>query len=324
MSDKRSLSEEGSSAVTPETPQPGSPKSAVGGGVGHSKKVAKGREDISYRKAQDEKVIKHAGSYVVFGTDRPDSVRSGNGSIGADGANSIDLVVGRMATGGRKNEGVQGGTTVDNSIAADAARITISQLTNIDKNAHLAQGHQPNLTNRSGILIKADGVRIVGRDGVKIVTGKMDGIKGYGNKGETNSLGGEIRYPTIELIAGNITEDKVVFGGLMNPIERIPGLQPVPLGYVTRDALSELGGIIEDLHGSIFAMLCSQIVFNAVLSTVPFAPWITAASVTTVTTQLVFALESMWHIRVNKTLWDFNYLYPFGYKYICSRNVKIT
>jgi hypothetical protein len=298
------------------------PKVATGG-VSHSGRVMRGRDDVSYTKAPDEKIIKHQGAYLVFGTDRPGTMFSGNGALGYDGAYQIDLVVGRMATGGKEGEGLPGGEHVGNSVAADAARITISQLTDIDKNAHLAQGHEPPAPNRSGILVKADAVRIVGRDGVRIITGPMQGVTGY-SEGEPNSLGGKIRNPTIELVAGNHTEDRVVFGGLFNPKERIRGLQPVPLGWVLRDALAEFNGIVDDMHGALFAVVASQIVFNAILGIDPLRPWIPPASVATVTTQLSFAMESLWHIRVNSFFWRMNYLYPFGYKYICSRNVKTT
>ena len=47
---------------------------------------------------------------------------------------------------------------------------------------------------RSGIALKADGVRLIGREGIKLVTG-VDSI---------NSQGGTIEYAKgIDLIAGN-------------------------------------------------------------------------------------------------------------------------
>ena len=68
----------------------------------------------------------------------------------------------------------------------------------------------------------------------------------------------------------------------------------------------------------------SQVQFNSVLGIDPLRPWVAPASVKTTFEELVFVANSVYQNRVTKALWEFNYLYPFGYKYICSRNVNIT
>ena len=35
-------------------------------------------------------------------------------------------------------------------------------------------------------------------------------------------------------------------------------------------------------------------------------------------------LGSLFHTRINSIMYEMNYLWPFGYKYICSTNVKLT
>ena len=286
-------------------------------------------QSIAYKASPNEKIVQNEGSYIVLGTDKPDGAASGYGGKGSNKANSIDLVVGRMssAQGGKGPPGQKTGTAqVDNSFFADAARIHISQLTDIDRNFGIAQGPTQNVKARSGIGIKADAVRVIGREGVKIVTGEADSVSGFGLTGETNSLGGKIvkPAPSIDLIAGNNTGSRVTFGGLFNPIETIENLQPAVKGYLTRDAFLELGNVIEDLHACVFALTLSQVVFNAILGVPYFEPWRAAASATTTTSQLNWVMNSLYHVRVNKTFWEFNYLNPAGYKYICSRNVNLT
>ena len=61
---------------------------------------------ITFHRAPDEQVYPSeiAAAQIVFGTDRPDSFRSGYGGEGSNRAASIDLVVGRMA-GAQDGEG---------------------------------------------------------------------------------------------------------------------------------------------------------------------------------------------------------------------------
>ena len=288
-------------------------------------------QTIKYKAAENENVMQNEGSFIVLGTDRPKVTESVYGALGSNRANSIDLVVGRMssARGGKGPPGSDNeeGAFVDNSFFADAARVHISQLTDIDKNFGLSETNSNiGSKQRSGIGIKADGIRIVGREGIKIVTGKADGPGGFGMKGETNSLGGKISEPapTIDLIAGNNTGTIKVWGGLFQPVEQIPNLQPAVKGYITRDAFRDLGNIIDEIWSAIYTLTLVQIRYNAILGSDPFRPWVPPAAVEAVASQIIFVMNSLYHTRVNKAMWEFNYLYPFGYKFICSRNVNIT
>ena len=127
-------------------------------------------QTIKYKVADNENVTQNEGSFIVLGTDRPKGTESGYGAKGSNRANSIDLVVGRMssARGGKgpKGSDKEEGAFVDNSFFADAARVHISQLTDIDKNFGLAlTNSEASAKQRSGIGIKADGIRIIGRGG---------------------------------------------------------------------------------------------------------------------------------------------------------------
>ena len=287
-------------------------------------------QTIKYKCAPNEICQQNEGSYFVLGTDRPKGTESGYGALGSNRANSIDLVVGRMSSA-RNGEGPPGSDTekgayVDNSFYGDAARIHISQLTDVDKNFGLAQTNTEQSVARSAVGIKADAVRVVGREGIKIITGRGDGVSGYGRKGEPNSLGGKISQPapTIDLIAGNNTGDIKVWGGLFQPVESIPNLQPAVKGYIARDAFRDLGDIIDEILSALYALTLIQIRYNGILGSDPLRPWVPPAAVEAVASQVLFVMNSLYHTRVNKSMWEFNYLYPFGYKFICSRNVNIT
>tara|TARA_Y100000034_G_scaffold66237_1_gene79964 strand:+ start:2366 stop:3406 length:1041 start_codon:yes stop_codon:yes gene_type:complete len=292
---------------------------------------------MNYIRARNEKVIRKKNAYITFGTDRPDGVASGYGGKGAQRANRIDIVVGRMAS-----KPQDPGTEINNSFSADAARIYLSQATKIDANFGLADGIVPpeSLEGHSGIGIKADAVRIIGREGIKIVTGKGIGFGGYGMKGETNSRGGKIfrSAPPIELIAGNYSDRKEVaifnMDGSTRP-EMINYLQPIAMGELTRDSLLELSDILDDLWSALYGFLMEQMTFNGIVgaacagaatspaSNAALAPVgaYTAKNIIVLATK---GLNPMWNQRAKKVMWEVNYLKPFGYKYICSRNVFST
>jgi hypothetical protein len=287
-----------------------------------------------YKNAANEKIISKNGAFVVLGTDRPTSAASGYGAKGSSRAATIDLVVGRMSSA-RGGKGVKDGTYVDNNFASDAARIYISQQTDIDTNFGIVEGSVGNPRARSAVGIKADGVRIFGREGVKIVTGKGNNWKGFGLKGETNSLGGKVSQPApgIELIAGNNTEPRKVYGGFLNPREVIETLQPVAMGYNTRDAFRELSNILDDILGALVNFALIQTTVNtttaaAFASSGVYPPHGVAAGVIGTANTVGMptqVLSPLYHARLNKTFdFEFNYLYPFGYKFICSRSVKTT
>jgi hypothetical protein len=289
-------------------------------------------QNVTFKAAPNEYVIENEGSYIVLGTDRPDGAASGYGAKGSNRANSIDLVVGRMsnAKGGEGPPGQESGTAqVDNSPFADAARILISQLTDVDANFGLAAGNTGPSKARSSIVAKADTVRLIGREGVNIVTGEAQGVEGYSLTGETNSMGGRIvtRAPQINLIAGNHTGDYITFGGIYHPLETIRNLQPAVRGELTRDAFLEYAEIIEDLIAVISAHALCNLYHNFILAfLVPFYNWGGSFPNFTWYGSMMsnWTLQSLYQARVTLNFVNFNYCNSGGYKYICSRNVHLT
>jgi len=168
-----------------------------------------------FNQADCEKVIdgKNNAS-IVLGRDRPKGVFSGYGGAGLENCGSIDLVVGRVG-GIDKLKLKEDNTKVNNDYFLDAARILVVQKTNADENLKLAKGKVGNSFGKSAAIIKADEVRIVSRNGVKIVTGTDK----YDSNGILiNTLSG------IDLIANNDDKD----------------LQPIVLGENLKECLSDI------------------------------------------------------------------------------------
>jgi len=268
-------------------------------------------------------------SAIVFGTDRPSTLEAGLGAKGASGANTIDIVAGR----GASCKNVEKKAGVNPNFACDGARIYVSEKTEVDLHFGLAHGiigsgiaAGASRAPASAVAIKADDARIIGRNGVKIVTGRSFAFMA-GPSGEKNAAGGELSQtpaPPIELIAGNNTEDKQVFGGLKNPVETVNNLQGIARGEYTRDSIREVAGILEQVISCIDRLLWLQEAFNVWMGPSALEPWRPPGSATTVGAQMSMINSSIWNLRISKILWEINYLYPFGYKYVVSHNVYST
>jgi len=277
--------------------------------------------DVNYDKSPNEQVISQGDAYITFGTDKPSGPASGKARSGALRAGRIDLVVGRMAGESKYKPG----DFVGNSFQADAARIYISELTDIDKNFGITEGKSGEMKNRSGIGIKADGVRIIGRDGIKIVTGRMKGT------GEKNSLGGKmLPAPTIELLAGNNSEPRKIPTSILAGEEELyDPVQGVAMGDNTVKALAELSSLLSDVISILRQRSNADYIFNAAINIAiqlpqPLQGTAISAAWAAYATSVSKGQYNLWQFFIDKALWDINYLQPFGYRYIESRNVKTT
>ncbi|HHZ94202.1 MAG TPA: hypothetical protein EYN67_01300 [Flavobacteriales bacterium] len=263
---------------------------------------------LFFIQGHDQHVIQYDNAYLVFGADHPEGMASGFGAEGDPNCNTIDLVVGRGA-GARKGKGLKPHSMVNNNITTDAARIYISQKTNIDTNFALADGSLGNVKGSSAIGIKADGIRIVGREGIKIVTGGGRGVKGGG---ETSSTGDPlVAAPKIDLLAGNNDES----------------LQPILLGTRTVKALEEYNDdIVETIAASLKTLGEIQSEFYGIIaeSIGSVFPPVGAAVNQVVSTIDSGVVQPMGQVRTNASLWKQNYLVASGDTYICSSNVRST
>jgi len=202
-----------------------------------------------FRKSQVEQVINNNNAFIVLGKDRPAGFDSGYGGKGHTQAASIDIVVGRYSNIQYGEEISPDSRTsrtkgVDSSFIHDAARIYISQKSDIDEYFGLAPGKVGNTKGRSAIALKADGVRIVAREGIKLVSSGTD---------SSNSQGGESTATIgVDLIAGNATDEE---------------LEPMVLGnklvsFLNNGVLTNMS----ELADIYFKFMVQQIKFNVLIA----------------------------------------------------------
>lgn len=158
----------------------------------------------------------HNNSEVVFGRDRNSSLASGNGGSGGTQCGMIDLVAGRLSSKIRDAKGKEDCDKLTGpNFFADAARIYITQRGDMDTYFGLNKIKKSAIgksDNASGIGIKADHVRMIGRQTVRIYAGKAE-AGGFGRSGEPNSRGGKIETGgVIELVSGESEMHPAVLG----------------------------------------------------------------------------------------------------------------
>tara|TARA_R100000008_G_scaffold36196_1_gene20640 strand:- start:1823 stop:2746 length:924 start_codon:yes stop_codon:yes gene_type:complete len=261
----------------------------------------------NYIQTESEHVISNKNnSWIVLGRDRPRGIASGYGGRGDTGAASIDLCVGRMSANPISD------AYVDPNFRTDAARIYISQKTDVDENFNLTEGTLGMSETKSAVAIKADGVRIIAREGIKLVT-TTDSLNSQG--GRVKSLG------NIDLIAGNNTE-------FLEPA--VKGKQ---LANMLRKLLQQVSDLTENMNG----FLTSQMAFNSAMGShihpvagafvAPLtgpSPTAIAAATTATFNQGTRTVPSLLIAKTNKIGLEFNCLNELGEDYILSRNVNLT
>jgi hypothetical protein len=289
----------------------------------------------TYLQAPCEKVVKgQNNSYIVLGRDRVTSMETGYGGKGHTQASMIDLVVGRMGAFPREVDEQGQDMFCHPDPSLDAARIYISQKTDIDKNFSLVAGSVGNKISRSAIALKADGIRLIGREGIKLVT----------RTGLLNSQGGNIGIVKgIDLIAGNDDSD----------------LQPMPKGesltkalQAMYDEINVLNGIVANLTMTIMKFYKDLSMHTHILAPIAVAPspvvtpigvpigattgGFTLPSNTLlsppVTSGTVMAIKDLAQKcfmgcadqKANLVIKSFDYLKPTGGKYINSRFNKVN
>lgn len=200
-----------------------------------------------YNKSPIEKVIDNNNAFIVFGKDRPSGLNTGYGGNGHTQAAAIDIVVGRYSSiqyGAGTANGANTIQPVDSNYVHDAARIYISQKTDVDINFGLASGKVGNAKGRSAIALKADGIRIIAREGVKIVSSGTD---------KNNSQGGDSTATVgVDLIAGNPTDAE---------------LEPMVLGNKLVNFLNT--GVIsniQELSDIFYKFMIQQIKYNVAIA----------------------------------------------------------
>jgi|2_EtaG_2_1085320.scaffolds.fasta_scaffold28523_2 hypothetical protein len=195
-----------------------------------------------YLQTESEEVWSNKnGAFIVLGRDRPGNRLTGYGGVGDTQAASIDIVVGRM--GSKPKQVTEEGEKIfaEPDIKIDAARIYISQKTDVDDNFNLSDGTIGSAKARSAIALKADGVRIISREGIKLVT----------TTDKLNSQGGKVKSRSgIDLIAGNDSA----------------GLQPLVKGDNLVEGIDKIIGYIESLTEIVQGVVTAQMALNTALA----------------------------------------------------------
>mgnify|MGYP003108727017 CR=1 FL=1 len=133
---------------------------------------------------------------IIFGKDRLGGLAAGFGGNGAPASNAIDIVVGLASSYRKLGRRVGKETVVSPNPYTDAARIYISQRTNISARFGVTEGEQYEIDRPgkeggggvSAVGVKADTVLVVGRRNVKIKAGRCVGTN-LPQKGETDAHG---------------------------------------------------------------------------------------------------------------------------------------
>ena len=292
------------------------------------------RKKLTFREAPNNSVIQHYGSYIVMGSDRLGHLGRDNAS-GFSNSDAIDIVVGRGAnlknTSTEDPTGPPDGFIVGPLPTSDAARIYISSQTNLDKNFGLATAKREGYVGSnkhplSGIALKADNVRMVARNNIKIVTGRN---QGYSGGHEQNTLNGKSpQAGTISLIGGNYTEGQVKWVSLFNPegaVQSVPYLQPAIKGDNLRNCLYAIFEYIDLVNATLFNSMMIQSSTEAAEIASPISDPIAKAEKIRGTLQRIpFGLQASFENRAWALQQKEIYLTEYGEHNICSPNVYLT
>jgi len=263
-----------------------------------------------YIKAKNEEVLTGGnGEYIIMGRDRAKSRIDGYGGRGETKCAAIDLIVGLSSADNPPAVDKNGEQVyVDKNFLSDAARIYLSQKTDIDKNFNLVEGKVGSPEAKSGIGMSADSIRLAGKEGIKLIT----------RNHVINSQGGTVeKVSGIDLIAGNDDRD----------------LQPLVKGRNLAEAITQLTNHVGKLASIITNILINQMQLNTAIATHSHAGVTTAGmgvkvgpSITLMpiagkcATQHAMNGQTPLTIFRTKQLENFkvNYLTPMGRKYINS------
>ena len=137
-------------------------------------------------------------AFIIIGNDRVSKPHTGYGGKGHTQCDSIDLVVGMGGHTPREVDKEEQEVKTNPNFFIDSARIYISQKTDVDKNFGIGEfgraeeDEQDNKDDKgigkygakSAIAAKADNIRIIGRESIRLVTGTDS----------QNSQGGDVLF----------------------------------------------------------------------------------------------------------------------------------
>lgn len=260
-----------------------------------------------YLSTPNEKVIEGRNNTLIkLGRDRVGNRLTGYGGRGDTQCGAIDIVAGRMGYLSREVDAENNKLWADPNFKLDAARVYISQKTDVDDAFRLAPGVVGNASTRSAVALKADQLRFIAREGMKLITG---GDARNSQGGKINSVDG------IDLIAGNDDSD----------------MQPLVKGENMSKAMRALVEHVQNLSSIVDSFLTYQMQFNHAITlhthnspfgglpTTPSIDLAAAGAIVGVGLGATTKVDIM-TLKQNLVGYKFNYLSPAGSKYINSRH----
>ena len=191
-------------------------------------------------------------STIILGRDRAGAYGSerGYGLISNTECHSVDIVVGRKASD--ENFDITMNQEVAPDFISDAARIYISNRSDIDQYYLLPTGKSGDSIRRSSVSAKADVVRLIGREGIKLVCGTDQ---------KNSQRDTVVQFAGLELMAGDLEKCNRVMITKDTRDQQIVeigegGMQPIPLGINTAFAMDQIIDKIDGLAATVstFAM----------------------------------------------------------------------
>ncbi len=202
---------------------------AESNGLGTSQRVGHPYDTPKPVSRPGDAQIEGQGCLIRLQRDRKDNIYSGTGGTNQTHAAAIDLVAGQMGVYGKSHTKKNEEINVDPSFTHDAARVYISQKADIDDYLDITEGIRSTSIDspKSAVALKADVVRIVGRENIKLIT-RTDAQNSQGGS-LTGAYTGDYG---IQLVAMNDDSD----------------LQPMVKGGNLKDCLEEIIDNINDLR----------------------------------------------------------------------------
>ena len=202
-----------------------------------------------FRRGKCEKVIKTPNnSFIVMGRDRPGSLASGAGGKGMTQCGMIDLVVGRGASYSSDKKLLGPRDMIGPSFAADAARVYITQKSLGIDDYFGIENKKTDSYGKSAVALKADHLRIIGREHVRIFAGA-----GRFTKREKNANGTDMAVPRIDLVATHESN-----------------LQPAVLGNNLAKHLKSIQSVLRDILGYLKTIFVNLAPMNGALAGITF------------------------------------------------------
>ena len=180
----------------------------------------------------NEKVIRKGNASVKLGKDRHTNRFSGTGGKGQSHCAAIDIVAGNLGFNAKSRNNRQQKIFVDPDFRLDAARIYLSQKSDVDGYFGLKRPSGGGSTSdakgyyKSTVALKADTIRVIGRESIRLVTrtDQLDSQGGELSNADKSGYG-------IDLIAMNDPDD----------------LQPMVKGENLKDCLNAMLQVIENV-----------------------------------------------------------------------------